>query len=372
MVVGAGAFGGWTALHLLRMGADVTLLDAWGPGNSRASSGGETRIIRRIYGPDRVYTEMADRALALWKENQARWNRRIYMKTGALWLVINAEDYAGRAMAIMDELGFPYERLPVEEAARAYPAIDFDGVKRAIREPEAGYLLARRGCQAVQEAFVAEGGRYRQAEVRPGPIGSGRMHHAVLPDGRIEADHYVFACGPWLGKLFADIREDLVVPTRQEVFYFGTPAGDERFDESRFPAWINHDTRGIWYGVPGNRWRGFKIANDARGPEFDPTTGDRMPSREGVEAARRFLARRFPALKDAPLLEARVCQYDNSPDSHFIIDNHPAAENCWIVGGGSGHGYKMGPAVGEIAAKRVLDAGDTGNRFRLSRFRGID
>lgn len=372
VVVGAGAFGGWTALHLLRAGADVTLVDAWGPGNSRASSGGETRIIRRIYGPDRHFTELADRALSLWLENQRRWNLELYRQTGSLWLVVDSEKYQEAALAIMDDLGHPYERLSAEEAARRYPQVAFDGVEWAVLEPESGYLLARRGCEAVLQAFLAEGGAYRQARAEPGPVGNDVMQYVALSDGRLEADHYVFACGPWLGRLFPDIREDLVVPTRQEVYYFGTPAGSDAFDETRFPTWINHDTKGIYYGVPGNRWRGFKIANDARGPRFDPTSGDRMPSREGVEQARAFLARRFPAMKDAPLLEARVCQYENSPDSSFIIDNHPAAENCWLVGGGSGHGYKMGPAVGEMAAALILEGREQPSQFRLARFRDID
>src|SRR5579864_7841814 len=85
-VVGAGAFGGWTAIHLLRNGAKVTLLDAWGPGNSRASSGGETRIIRATYGPKRQYVAMAARALQLWKENEKRWNRKLFHRTGVLWM----------------------------------------------------------------------------------------------------------------------------------------------------------------------------------------------------------------------------------------------------------------------------------------------
>lgn len=371
-VIGAGAFGGWTALELQRRGARVTLLDAWGPGNSRASSGGETRMIRRIYGEDRLYTEMASRSLELWKAHQARWNRPLFHPTGVLWLVIDAEDHELAALDILDDLGLPYEKLSVEQAARRYPRIRFDGVQWAVLEPDCGYLLARRGCEAVLEAFRAEGGEYRRAHVEPGPVEAGRMKHVVASGERLEADHYVFACGPWLGRMFAGLREDLIVPTRQEVFYFGTPPGDSQFDEPRMPSWINHDTDGIYYGMPGNQSRGFKVANDQRGPRFDPTDGDRMPSREGVEAARQFLARRFPALRDAPLLEARVCQYENSPDSDFIIDRHPEAANAFLVGGGSGHGYKMGPAVGEIAADLVLEEKAPSSLFRLKRFRGID
>src|SRR4051794_13021465 len=91
-VVGAGAFGGWTALHLLRAGATVTLLDAWGPGNSRSSSGGETRIIRGTYGPNQPYTEMAARSLRLWKDNQERWGCRLFQPAGVLWMAGDAGD----------------------------------------------------------------------------------------------------------------------------------------------------------------------------------------------------------------------------------------------------------------------------------------
>src|SRR3954447_24784826 len=86
-VIGAGAFGGWTALYLLRQGAHVTLLDAWGPGNSRASSGGETRVIRGTYGPNQPYTKMAARAAQLWNENEKRWNMKLIHRTGVLWMV---------------------------------------------------------------------------------------------------------------------------------------------------------------------------------------------------------------------------------------------------------------------------------------------
>src|SRR5438270_12705675 len=82
IVVGAGAFGGWSALQLLRKGAKVTLLDAWGPGNSRASSGGETRVIRTTYGPERLYTQMAVRALRLWQEHEQRWDLKLFFRTG--------------------------------------------------------------------------------------------------------------------------------------------------------------------------------------------------------------------------------------------------------------------------------------------------
>lgn len=368
VVVGAGAFGGWTALWLRRGGARVTLLDAWGPGNSRASSGGETRVIRATYGPRAVYTRMAARALTLWKEHAQRWQRRLYHPIGVLWLVEGDDQYEKAALPLLAEAGVAFEQLSGAETARRYPQINCERVRWAIFEREGGYLTARAACAAVLEAVVAEGGEYRQVAAQPGGAGSGKLAGVKLSDGTtLAADAYVFACGPWLGRLFPDVIGERVRSTRQEVYFFGTPAGDRRFTEEALPVWADHGAR-FMYGIPGNEWRGFKVADDTRGPVFDPSAGERIPTPGSLVAARDYLAFRFPELKDAPLVEARVCQYENSPDEHFIIDRHPAAANAWLVGGGSGHGFKHGPALGELVARLVLGDGTPDPQFRLSRF----
>ncbi|HEV2064939.1 MAG TPA: FAD-dependent oxidoreductase [Thermoanaerobaculia bacterium] len=369
-VVGAGAFGGHAALFLRRAGARVTLVDAWGPGNSRASSGGETRVIRAVYGPDRIYVEMSARSFELWRENEARWKRKLYTRTGALWIVSDEGDYVRQSIPHLKALGFPYEELTTAEAAKRWPQIRFEGVKWAFLEKEAGYLLARRACEAVLEGFVAEGGEYRQVSARPGPIASGELRGLRLSEGGdLAADAYVFACGPWLAELFPEIGADFVQPTRQEVFYFGTPEGDSRFSEERMPVWV--DLPRLFYGIPGNERRGFKIADDARGGPIDPTSAERVISAEALKSARDWIAHRFPALATAPLLESRVCQYENSPDHHFILDRHPAASNLWIVGGGSGHGFKQGPAMGERVAKTVLGQRPVDPFFGLARLANL-
>jgi sarcosine oxidase len=369
VVVGAGAFGGWTALYLRRGGARVTLLDAWGPGNSRASSGGETRVIRATYGPRAVYTRMAARALTLWKEHQRRWRQPLYNGIGVLWLVESDEAYERAALPVLRDAGVAFEELTGPEVTRRYPQISCDHVRWAILEQDAGYLTARRACAAVLEGFRAEGGEYRQLAIQaPVATRGGELSAVTLSDGtELMADRFVFACGPWMGALFPDAIGGRIRATRQEIFFFGTPPGDRRFTEEGMPVWADHGTR-FMYGIPGNEWRGFKVADDTRGPAFDPTTGDRTPSAEGIQTARDYLAYRFPGLKGAPLLEARVCQYENSPDEHLIIDRHPAAANAWLVGGGSGHGFKHGPAVGELVARLVLTGEAPDAQFRLSRF----
>jgi glycine/D-amino acid oxidase-like deaminating enzyme len=356
-VVGAGAFGGWTALTLARQGAQVTLVEAWGPGNARASSGGETRVIRATYGTRRIYTQLAARARALWRAHDRAAGRAFFKRTGAIWL-FGTDNAFGRASAdALAAQGLPFEWLTPAESAARYPQFAYDGIASVLFEPEAGYLLARRACEHVAERFVAEGGTLRTAAaVSPVAVTGPSLKQLPLSDGsRLEADVFLFACGPWLGALFPDVIGSRVTPTRQEVFYFGTPPGDTRHSDDRLPVWVDFGERLI-YGIPGNVHRGFKLADDTPGPRFDPTSGSRDLTREGVEAMRAFLKRRFPALAAAPFLGGEVCQYEASPDSHFIVDRHPAASNVWIAGGGSGHGYKMGPAMGEVLAAALLGA----------------
>lgn len=368
-VIGAGAFGGWTSLYLLRRGAHVTLLDAWGPGNSRASSGGETRVIRGTYGPNQPYTKMAARATQLWKQNQQRWNLKLLHPIGVLWMVAAGDDQFERgSLAPLRDAGIPYQELSPQELSRRWPQINLEAVHWGIYEPEGGYLTARIACQAVLDGFLAEGGEYKQLAVLPRNLEESKWDGLSLSDGsKLSADQYVFACGPWLGKLFPETIGQRIRPTRQEVFFFGPPAGDDRFTDAKFPVWADHRDK-FMYGIPGNQGRGFKIADDTRGPEFDPTSGERAVTAEGLRSARDYIAFRFPALKDAPLLESRVCQYENSPDNNFIVDRHPRHDNVWLLGGGSGHGFKHGPALGEMVAELVLERKDPDALFRLNRF----
>ncbi len=368
-VIGAGAFGGWTALELVRRGARVTLVDAWGPGHSRASSGGETRVIRATYGTRTIYTTMALRALDLWRAHDQRFDRRFYRQTGALWMFGGDDSFGRASAAALRAANQPIETLTVADARGRYPQIAFDGVSSVLFEPNAGLLLARRACEHVVERVVAEGGEYRQAAVAsPVTAGGSLKSLAVAGGAPLEADAFVFASGPWLGSLFPDVVGSRVTPTRQEVFYFGTAPGDARFSEASLPVWVDFGERLI-YGLPGNANRGFKVADDTAGPAFDPTTGSREATAAGLKATRAFLARRFPALAKAPLIGTEVCQYEASPDSHFIVDRHPGAPNAWIVGGGSGHGYKMGPAMGELVASCVLGTGTPDSAFALARFK---
>jgi sarcosine oxidase len=367
-VIGAGAFGGWTALYLLRNGARVTLIDPWGPGNSRASSGGETRVMRGTYGPDQPYTELAARALRLWASNERKWKRQFLHRIGVLWMAANGDDaWELGSIALLKQEGILHERLSQRAMSKRWPQINFEGVEWGVFEPESGFLLARASCMGVVDEFLAEGGEYRQATVIAPEGDCASPHGFRLSDqSRIHADDYVFACGPWMGQLFPSAIGTKIRSTKQDVFFFGPPAGDTRFDERHIPVWADHRGR-FMYGIPGNQGRGFKIADDTRGPEFDPTNGERSVSVDRLQMARDYMAFRFPGMKGAPLVETRVCQYEQTADNHFIVDRHPAAEHVWLVGGGSGHGFKHGPALGERVAEMVLKERETPACWRLER-----
>ncbi|MFZ0480421.1 MAG: FAD-dependent oxidoreductase [Terriglobales bacterium] len=371
-VIGAGAFGGWTALYLLRNGARVTLVDPWGPGNSRSSSGGETRVIRGAYGPDQPYTNLAARAMQLWREHESQWKQHIFFPTGVLWMVEGSGEFERGSLPLLKDAGIPFEQLSASELAQRWPQINFEKVDWGIYEPNSGYLLARASAQAVVERFIAEGGDYRQAAVVAttdhASLEAPDWKALPLSDGtKLTADRYVFACGPWLGQLFPQTVGSHFVSTKQDVFFFGTPANDPRYNEGNTPVWANHSDH-FMYGIPGNQHRGFKLADDTRGPEFDPTNGERLIGEDRLAEARRYLACRFPGMKDAPLVETRVCQYENTTDHNFIVDRHPANGNVWIVGGGSGHGFKHGPALGEMAARLVLKDELAARIYRFARF----
>ena len=351
------------------------MLDAWGPGNSRASSGGETRIMRGTYGPDQPYTETAARALRLWQKYERRWKKQFLHCSGVLWMVSNRDEaYERGSLEPLREAGIKFQQLSTPQMKKRWPQVNFEDVRWGIFEPECGYLDARASCQAVVDGFVAEGGAYRQVAVAPDGL-EGAKHSPLgsvtLSDGsRLKADYYLFACGPWLGELFPETLGKVILPTKQDIFFFGPPAGDSRFTDAHLPVWGDHGDR-FFYGIPGSDRRGFKVADDTRGQDFDPTSGERVVSEATLRRVREYVAFRFPGMKDAPLIEARVCQYEQTSDSHFVVDRHPGRENVWLLGGGSGHGFKHGPALGEMMAEMILKGGEPAGVWRLSRFKDV-
>jgi glycine/D-amino acid oxidase-like deaminating enzyme len=365
-VIGAGVFGAWTATQLLRAGHHVTLIDAWGPAHSRASSGGESRLARGAYGKDKIYTRMALDGLAEWTALSATTGLPIFHECGVLFFFPTEEPYFRDSVAAHEELGLPTEVLSQPEMARRFPTIDFDGIEVGLFEPQFGALMARRSVQTLVEQFVCDGGTYMEGAVQP-PAGAGTLREISLSSGeRVAADRFVFAAGPWLPKLFPDVIGERIVPSRQEIFFFAPPGGDRRFAPGAMPCWADFNHGDMFYGFPDLESRGVKFAHDIHGPTVDPDTQDRRPTQAALAEVIAFRDRRFPLLRGAPLTEARVCQYENSSNGDFLIDFHPELENVLLVGGGSGHGFKHGPEVGRYAANRLFGSVEPEPRFSLA------
>ena len=363
-VIGAGVFGAWTALQLRRSGRSVALLDAFGAGNSRSSSGGASRVMRIGYGSQAIYSEWAQRSFHAWQELFRDSRQELFTRTGVLWMSRADDTATDETVETLRRLRVPFESLDRTALEQRYPQFTLGPISRGVLEPEAGVFLARRAVQTVVRQAVKQSIDYRVTAVTP-PGGDRPVDALVTSDGdRISAGTYVFACGPWLPKLFPTALSRRIQPTRQEVFFFGAEPGDRRFAPPAMPAWV--DFAGGVYGLPDIEGRGFKIGLDHHGPPFDPDTGDRIVSDDALEVARMILARRIPALEAAPLLEAHVCQYSNSWNGDFIIDRHPAIDNVWLVGGGSGHGFKHGPAVGEYVTAQLSGHATPEPRFTLA------
>lgn len=367
VVIGAGVMGAWTALRAQESGLRTLLVDAFGIAHARASSSDQTRLTRASHADDLLFTRWSRRALASWLRLEQATGERLFVPSGVLWFARRNDGFEAASERTLTAEGIPVEHLSPAALEARWPQVSAAGLAFAMYEAEAGLLLARDAIAAVVRAFVAGGGRFEVASVRPVEADAGRLSSVRTSDGEeIRAGSWVFACGPWLPRLFPALLGDMIRVTKQDVAYFGPPPGDGRFGPEWLPGWVDYDA--AFYGAPAIDGGGAKAASDRYGPVFDPTDGERVVDPDTVRRARRYLASRLPDLASQPVTETRVCQYEPTPDSNFLIDGHPDLANAWLVGGGSGHAFKHGPVIGETALALVVGepAPPGHDRFRLA------
>ena len=306
-------------------------------------------------------------SLGEWQALSRRHDSPIFHQTGALYLYPQDTASIDQSIGIQRALGVPIEKIAAPDLARRWPQIDFDGIAVGVMQPTMGVLMARRSVQTLVGEFVAAGGAFRTFAVDP-PRSERASLEAITGTGgeALQANRFIFACGSWMPKLFPEAVGARIVPTRQDVFFFAAGAGDTRFDAAHLPAWVDISSTDYHYGFPDIEARGFKIALDAHGPVFDPDESDRRITDQALANVRAYLARRFPDLARRPLAESRVCPYENTDNGDLLIDRHPVWDNAWLVGGGSGHGFKHGPAVGQYVTNLVLRTGKAEPRFALA------
>ncbi len=359
VVVGAGVFGIWTACMLQRSGLRVAVIDAVSPAHSRASSGGESRVTRCGYGSKQLYSELALQSLPEWRDLSERASLPLFHELGVLWLHQAPDQLVDASAETLAKIDVPYKLMSAAKLRKRYPGLRVDENDSGFFEPWGGALMARRAVQTLAVELAAAGVTFLSGEVLPVVGENGVLPKVGTKHGEtVTADRFVFACGPWMDQVVPDVMAERLFVTRQEVFFFGV----DHNAQAGLPVWADLP----FYGMPGLEGQGFKVANDTHGPALSPDHAERRASAEGEAQARAFLEKRFPGIANAPLVGSRVCQYENSSNGDFLIDRHPALENVWLVGCGSGHGFKHGPAVGKHVAELVQGRAEPLEPFLLA------
>jgi sarcosine oxidase len=343
LVVGSGVFGASLADRLVARGWDVTLVDRFDPGDPRSESGGETRLLRYSHGPDDFYAASAWRARSAWQE------LGVLEEVGAVWFARREGGWEGDSERVLRAAGIPVERLDPSEAAGLYPSLGTDDLAFALLEPEAGVLRASDGVRALVTRARAGGLHLEPGDARPDG------ERVRIERGGLEADHVIWACGAWLSELFPELVGLRV--TSQEVVLF-----DAGPDWAGTPGWVDFDASAYGHGLVEPY--GMKVASDREGEPVEPGLRPDA-SAAGQAAARDYLATRFPALANAPVRSAPSCHYSLTADGNFLFARHPEHDRVWLLGGGSGHGYKHGPALAEHAAAVLAGTAQPEPRFAL-------
>jgi glycine/D-amino acid oxidase-like deaminating enzyme len=347
-VIGAGVFGGWTALSLREMGLSVVLIDQYGPGNSKSSSGGEVRGMRANYGDREYYTRWAIAAMEQWKIREAEFGTKLYFESGVLGV--------GRALpaqpvrAIFDKLKFPYEILTRDELTKRWPQIATEDSPEVVGfyQPRGGTLKAHASCVAVASAFQKKGGRFVLAKASLAPNSKGNLQSVTLSSGEtVSAGTFVFAAGPWLLTMFPELLNKKLLVAKSGHGMIGLPPSQGR--DYSYPILPNTNSM-----LPNVDGLGLAVMMRVGTTPVDPDTHDRVPTEEVKADVLARTAQWFPSLKGQPFINAHVCQLDSTVDANFIIDKHPAFDNVWLAGGGSDHGFKFGPVTGDYVAHRVV------------------
>ena len=371
-VIGSGIWGACTAYHLNKAGADVDLYDMWGAGNSRSGSGGASRIIRLAYGDDKIYTELTNNSFDFWEKLCNESERKLYDECGMLWLVSQDDNsYITKSKKHIENTGNNIEEISKKEAKEKYPLINFDDINEIYFEKRAGALMASRCCKQVVRKFKKNGGKVFLGEVKIDEKNLDKKSSITINGNIIEADKFVIACGPWNRKLFPEMLEDTTYISRQEVYYFGVPNNKaDEYNLNKIPCWLDLNANNpSYYGIPFHLNKGFKIAYDERSTIFDPDTSDRIPLPELVNRTKSYIYHRFPDLKNIPIAETRVCQYENSLDGNFIMNYHKKNNKVLVLSGSSGHGFKLGPGLGEIVKNILLNYEKIPIEFDLKRLK---
>jgi len=352
-IVGAGIFGLSSALALQRRGHRVTVFDRAMPPADDAASTDRTKALRFEYGGAcPLYVPLVEEARTLWRALEIGAPASLYVETGVLALAATWDESRHEWLShnYLVEHGWPVELLEPREAALRFPQFAWDGIAAATFNPHGGYVRAADAVRATLAAFRDAGGVVVAPARVTGLDESAETARIVVEGGgRFDFDAALVCAGAWFRAL-VPVRADFVRPTRQAVTYYRPPVPGV-FAAPGFPVWMHDLAESGWYGMPLDAGV-LKVARHRPGEPADPDAPRLVPAAEG-EASREFVARALPAIDPAWYAEDRGCLYALTDDGNFVVDRVPERARTFVAGGGSGHGFKLGPAVGRLAADLV-------------------
>ena len=390
IVVGAGINGATAAIELKKRGHEVTLVDPGPLPHPLAASTDISKAVRRAYGADEDYTDLAERSIGLWRKWNQEFGVELYHEVGVMFVrrrEMQPGDFEHESFKMLKKRGHKIDRMNSAQLWKRFPAWNPELYRDGVLELEAGYaesgrvvatLIGRAKslgielCEGVRFSRLDEGddrvkGIVIEKRHRNGVIPSEAKRSREIPRRGLKSaqrgpstrlgmtpvagDVVVMATGAWTPYLLP-FTKNFFRTTGQPVFHL-KPEKPDLFAPERFPVFGADITTTGYYGFPLNRDGVVKIANHGLGQEMSPESPERAVAPEGERNLREFLSSTFPELADAPIVYTRICMYCDTHDGHFWIAPDPDREGLVIAAGDCGHGFKFAPVLGEIIADAV-------------------
>lgn len=370
-IVGAGIFGLSAALELVRRKHAVTVFDQGEPPFERAASCDYSKVLRFEYGPVcPLYVPLVEESRTRYRALEARAGKPLYVETGVLALAraFDPSRHEWLSHNYLVEHDYPVEVWTPAEARRRYPQFSYAGIEAVTWNAAGGYVRASDAVRATAAsareagATLVVGARVLGVQEEAGAAlvsfaaaaggGAGAPANRLVGSAgdALRFDAVLMAAGAWFGRLVPTLAQH-VAPACQFVTYY-RPRDRAAFAPPAFPVWMHDLVDSGWYGVPAGEEGLVKVARHQPAEPADPDA-PRVVLEEDRAASRAFVAEHLPALGADTYAEDRGCLYAMTGDGHFLIDRLPGCARLYVAGGGSGHGFKLGPAVGRLAADLV-------------------
>jgi sarcosine oxidase len=362
LVLGVGGMGAAALAHLAARGVSAIGIEQDDVPSSLGSSTGETRVIRKAYFEDPRYVPLLERSYELWHELEARTNEMLVVRTGCL--NVGAPDHPA-ILGVRESVArhaLPHDVLDANAIASRFPAFAPSPHEIGVFEADAGFLHVEACTKAHVRWALASGAALRtQTRVTNLTIDSTETHaiRATLDDGSvILAKRLIVAAGAWLASSPAlrVIAASLPLRVERQVQLYFRPHDASLVSPPSLPCFIHFLPDRAYYGIPlhgapadATVEPALKVCRHHGGETTTASTLDRALRDSDVATVREYLRAHLPS-GDGDLLRSRVCMYTNTPDDHFLVGPLPSLPNVILLGGFSGHGYKMAPVLGEIAA----------------------